>query len=141
MLKVANVDYLNIRWRTHTIIGTTTIIKIPPFFQITEPNLLTHTAHSITRKGIKKRDLNDIELRDILADLLPHVRTDHIIPPSNDVLNNAIKRGLISVPPSHMIVDESCHTKASAWVRSKNNGMFLKPRLFLPFYEEAKVWR
>ena len=53
-----------------------------------EPNLLTHTAHSVSKKGVKKRDLNDMELRrDILADLLANVRTDHIIPANNDVLN------------------------------------------------------
>ena len=106
---------------------------------VTEPNLLSHTAHSVSKKGIKKRDLNDIELREILVELLPHVRTDHIIPQKNEVLNSVVKRGLISVPPSHMIGDACAYTSASPWVRGKNNGMFIKPRLFLPYYEEAKV--
>lgn len=48
--------------------------------------MLSHTAHSVTKKGIKKRDLNDVELRELLAELLPYVRTDHVIPPSSDVL-------------------------------------------------------
>ena len=68
-----------------------------------EPNLLTHTAHSISRKGIRKRDLNDAELRDILSDLLPHVRTDHVLPRTHDTLCSAIRRGLISQPPTHML--------------------------------------
>jgi len=42
-----------------------------------EPNLLSHTAHSVARKGVKKRDLSDIELREILSELLPLVRMDH----------------------------------------------------------------
>ena len=51
---------------------------------------------------------------------------------------SAIKRGLVSVPPSHMIGDDS-HSTASAWVHGINNGMFFKPRLFTPYYEEVKV--
>lgn len=106
---------------------------------LAEPNLLSHTAHSVSKKGVKKRDLDDVELREIIADLLPHVRTDHVLPPNNDILSNAIKRGLLSTPPSHMMADEGANSRASAWVRGKNNGMYLKPRIFLPYYEEAKV--
>ena len=105
----------------------------------TEPNLLSHTAHSVSKKGIKKRDLNDIELREILAELLPHVRTDHVLQPNSDIMSGAIKRGLVSTPPSHMLADEGANSRVSAWIRGKNNGMFLKPRLFMPYYEEAKV--
>lgn len=108
-------------------------------FVSTEPNLLSHTAHSVSKKGVKKRDLNDVELRDILADLLPLVRMDHVIPHNSDVLGGAIKRGLVSTPPSHMINDEKNNQYASAWVRGKNNGVFIRPRLFTPYYEEAKV--
>ena len=68
-----------------------------------EPNLLSHTAHSISRKGVRRRDLNDVELREILAELLPHVRVDHILPRSHDLLLSAVRRGLVSQPPSHML--------------------------------------
>lgn len=105
-----------------------------------EPNLLNHTAHSVSRKGVKKRDLSDIELRDILSDLLPLVRMDHVLPPDNDILNQAIRRGLVSTPPSHMIGDERENLRVNAWIRgSKNNGLFVRPRLFMPYYEEVKV--
>jgi BTB/POZ domain-containing protein 7 len=50
----------------------------------------------VTRKGVKKRDLSDVELREILSELLPLVRMDHVLPPSSDVLNQAIRRGLVS---------------------------------------------
>lgn len=113
-----------------------------------EPNLLSHTAHSISRKGVKKRDMNDVELRDILADLLPCVRTDHVIPADSEILTNAIKRGLISVPPSHMIGSELAassvaggRSSASAWVRTRNTSLFVRPRLFTPYYDEVKVDR
>ena len=51
-----------------------------------EPNLLSHTVHSVARKGVKKRDLSDIELREILSELLPLVRMDHVLPPNNEIL-------------------------------------------------------
>lgn len=105
-----------------------------------EPNLLSHTAHSVTRKGIKKRDLSDIELREILSDLLPLVRMDHVLPPNSEVLNQAIRRGLVSTPPSHMIGDERENYRVNAWVRGgKNHGLFVRPRLFMPYYEEIKT--
>lgn len=104
-----------------------------------EPNLLSHTAHSVTRKGIKKRDLSDIELREILSELLPLVRMDHVLPPNSEILNQAIRRGLVSTPPSHMIGDERENLRINAWIRGgKNRGLFVRPRLFMPYYEEVK---
>lgn len=104
-----------------------------------EPNLLSHTAHSVTRKGIKKRDLSDIELREILSELLPHVRMDHVLPPNNETLHSAIRRGLVSTPPSHMIGDDRDNLRINAWIRGgKNHGLFVRPRLFMPYYEELK---
>lgn len=105
-----------------------------------EPNLLSHTAHSVTRKGIKKRDLSDVELREILSELLPHVRMDHVLPPNSEVLSQAIRRGLVSTPPSHMIGDDRENLRINAWVRGgKNQGLFVRPRLFMPYYEEVKA--
>lgn len=104
-----------------------------------EPNLLSHTAHSVTRKGIKKRDLSDVELREILSELLPLVRMDHVLPPNSEVLNQAIRRGLVSTPPSHMIGDDRENLRVNAWIRGgKNHGLFVRPRLFMPYYEEIK---
>lgn len=105
-----------------------------------EPNLLSHTAHSVTRKGVKKRDLSDIELREVLSDLLPLVRMDHVLPVNSDILNQAIRRGLVSTPPSHMIGGDRENLRVNAWIRGgKNNGLFVQPRLFMPYYEEVKV--
>ncbi|CRL06305.1 CLUMA_CG019051, isoform A [Clunio marinus] len=104
-----------------------------------EPNLLSHTAHSVTRKGIKKRDLSDIELREILSELLPHVRMDHVLPPNNETLHSAIRRGLVSTPPSHMIGDDRENLRINAWIRGgKNHGLFVRPRLFMSYYDEVK---
>ncbi|KAG8222764.1 hypothetical protein J437_LFUL007833 [Ladona fulva] len=136
-----------------------------------EPNLLSHTAHSVSRKGVKKRDLSDGELREIISDLIPLVRVDHVLPPGgggssglgavggggggaggagggggncgSDALSQAIRRGLLSTPPSHMIGGEggAGGNRADAWVRSRagTNGIFVRPRLFMPYYEEVKA--
>lgn len=102
--------------------------------------MLSHTAHSVSRKGVKKRDLSDVELREILSDLLPLVRMDHILPANSDILNQAIRRGLVSTPPSHMIGGDRENLRVNAWIRGgKNNGLFVQPRLFMPYYEEVKV--
>lgn len=105
-----------------------------------EPNLLSHTVHSVARKGVKKRDLSDIELREILSELLPLVRMDHVLPPNSEILAQAIRRGLVSTPPSHMIGDERENLRVNAWIRGgKKNGLFVRPRLFMPYYEEIKA--
>jgi BTB/POZ domain-containing protein 7 len=48
----------------------------------------------VSRKGIKRRDLNDSELREIIIDLLRLVRTDHILL-NHEALVSAVRRGLV----------------------------------------------
>ncbi|KAK7000055.1 BTB/POZ domain-containing protein 7 [Biomphalaria glabrata] len=103
-----------------------------------EPNLLCHTAHSVAKKGVKKRDLSDLELKELLSELLPLVRTDQILPPTNDVLTSAVKRGLIDPPLMCSNQDEVYLHRVGAWTGVTKRGLFLKPRLFLPYFEEAK---
>lgn len=55
-----------------------------------EPNLLSGTAHSVNKRGVKRRDLDVEELKEILSPLLPFVRTEHILPPNSDVLADAV---------------------------------------------------
>ncbi|KAI8515043.1 BTB/POZ domain-containing protein 7-like [Branchiostoma floridae x Branchiostoma belcheri] len=102
-----------------------------------EPNLVSTTAHSVSKKGVKRRDLDDVELREILSEVLPYVRVDHVLPASHDVLSAAIKRGLVSSPPSHMLGGDT--GKANAWIPGKSSGMYIKPRLFQPYMDEAKA--
>ncbi|XP_045110710.1 BTB/POZ domain-containing protein 7-like isoform X1 [Portunus trituberculatus] len=130
-LQAAELDVLQatLRWGEHQLLRR---------MEDREPNLVSQTAHSVTRKGLRKRDMNDVELREILSELLPHVRMDHVLPPNHDILTQAIKRGLVSTPPSHMIGDDTTNYRLNAWIRSKNNGLFVKPRLFTPYAEEIK---
>ncbi|GCC27457.1 hypothetical protein chiPu_0005881 [Chiloscyllium punctatum] len=103
-----------------------------------EPNVLSGTAHSVNKRGVKRRDLDPEELKEILSPLLSHIRIDHILPQNSEVLNDAIKRGLISTPPSDMLPTAESG-KSHAWIRQKNAGIYVKPRLFAPYVEEAKA--
>ncbi|XP_049684693.1 BTB/POZ domain-containing protein 7 isoform X3 [Accipiter gentilis] len=103
-----------------------------------EPNLLSGTAHSVNKRGVKRRDLDIEELREILSPLLPFVRIEHILPMNSEVLSDAMKRGLISTPPSDML-PTSEGGKSNAWLRQKNAGIYVRPRLFSPYVEEAKT--
>ncbi|KAM5129972.1 BTB/POZ domain-containing protein 7 [Mantella aurantiaca] len=102
-----------------------------------EPNLLSGTAHSVNKRGVKRRDLDVEELRDILSPLLPFVRIEHILPMNSDVLTDPMKRGLISTPPADML-PTSESGKSNSWLRQKNAGIYVRPRLFSPYVEEAK---
>uniref|UniRef100_A0A8I3X9U9 BTB domain containing 7 n=1 Tax=Callithrix jacchus TaxID=9483 RepID=A0A8I3X9U9_CALJA len=102
-----------------------------------EPNLLSGTAHSVNKRGVKRRDLDMEELREILSSLLPFVRIEHILPLNSEVLSDALKRGLISTPPSDMLPTTE-GGKSNAWLRQKNAGIYVRPRLFSPYVEEAK---
>lgn len=104
----------------------------------TEPNVLNQAPYSVNRKNARKRDVSDVDMREILSELLPFVRMDHVIPPSSELLNQAIRRGLVSTPPSHMIGTDLKYSKVHAWIRSQT-GLFVRPRLFMPYYEEIKV--
>ncbi|KAA0197169.1 hypothetical protein HAZT_HAZT010251 [Hyalella azteca] len=131
-LQAAELEVLQsvLRWGEHQLVKR---------MEEREPNLVSQTAHSVTRKGLRKRDLNDVELREILSELLPHVRMDHVLPPTHEVFIQAIKRGLVSTPPSHMIGADTTNYRINAWIRGKNNGLFVKPRLFTPYAEEVKT--
>lgn len=106
---------------------------------ISEPNLLSHTAHSVTKKGVKRRDLSDAELHDLLSEILPLVRTEHMLPPTNNILNSAVRRGLVEAHTSDSEIQDAVLHSIGAWTGVTRSGAFLKPRLFLPYYEEAKV--
>ena len=105
-----------------------------------EPNLLSHTAHSVAKKGVKKRDLDDRELKQLLSELLPLVRVDHVTPPNCDILTHSVKRGLVPPPASSLYHHEDALLhRIGFWTGLNTRGFFLKPRLFTPYYEEAKV--
>ncbi|XP_072181901.1 BTB/POZ domain-containing protein 7-like [Diadema setosum] len=129
-LQVAEADILKavVRWGEYQLIKR---------MEEREPNLVSHTQHSVSRKGIKRRDLDTGELREIISSLLPLVRLEHIIPRDHEALTGAVKRGLIPTPPSHMLSGDEL-ARVNPWVRGKGRRHYPRPRLFTPYVEEAK---
>lgn len=103
-----------------------------------EPNILAGTTHSISRKGVRRCDLSDEELREVLAPLTLFLRTKFILPVQHPIFLNAQFRELIceeekSVETiSNSPKNQNCHKKCQKMpYRSR-------PRLFLPYYETAR---
>ena len=87
----------------------------------------------------KRREVCDSELKDILSNMISQVRVPHVLPRdrSSEVLDMALQRNLFPVLPNFTSqVNES--TKYSPWDPKSNNGLFVRPRLFLPYFEECK---
>lgn len=120
-----------------------------------EPNVVSQTTHSV-RRGVQKREMNDSELREIISELMGHVRIGHILPLDAEGLTNAAKRGLIATLPPYMLGEdggnggsmgpgcssalEPCVRGITAWLRGKGSGPFLPPRYFTPYVDEAKAY-
>lgn len=64
---------------------------------------------------------------------------DHDISTDSHSVCSQLKRGLISTPPLDMLPTAE-GGKANSWLRQKNAGIYVRPRLFSPYVEEAKVW-
>lgn len=103
-----------------------------------EPNIVSQTAHSVARRGARSRRdlLSDSELRDLLSELLCHVRTAHVLPLGAEALLSAQRRGLFPRPPPCMLGGEEAPPSrgATSWLAGP------RPRLFTPYVEEAKAW-
>uniref|UniRef100_A0A8R1XYV0 BTB domain-containing protein n=1 Tax=Onchocerca volvulus TaxID=6282 RepID=A0A8R1XYV0_ONCVO len=126
-----------IRWGEHELVRR---------MEEREPNLIANTTHSISRKGIRRSELNDEELKSILTNLLPLVRIDYILPPFHQSLNAAYKRGLLDRSP-HMDLLGQCYPDSRSpdvnpdahWfdhsVPRRHAG---GPRLLLPYIIEVR---
>jgi len=119
-------------------------------FHIAEPNLVSHTAHSLARKGIKSKDLDDSQLREAASQVLPHVRQSHLLADAAEsVISGAIKRGLIGgnsglnkemASSEPLLTQNSQSYRRRAWVPPvKANSRYEIPRAYMPFYEVARV--
>ena len=99
------------------------------------------TTHTLSRRHVpRRREICDTELGNLISPFLPRVRVQHILPKDrhSDVLDNALHRNLIARPGS-LLAQTQEETRFSAWDPRNSDGLYIKPRLFLPYYEECKV--
>lgn len=105
-----------------------------------EPNLLS--SHSLTRKSLKKKDLDDDKLRELISELVALVRVGHILPIDSEYLKHIAKRGFIDTLPPYMVGDDNSlpiNRGLTAWFRNRSNRTFLRPRYFTPYFDECKM--
>src|SRR5699024_4395918 len=106
-----------------------------------EPNLLL--SHSLTRKSLRKKELDDGKLHELISELISLIRIGHILPIDSEYLVSIAKRGFIDTLPPYMIADDNSlpiNRGLTAWFRTRSPaGTFRRPRLFTPYYEECKL--
>uniref|UniRef100_A0A0K2U366 BTB/POZ domaincontaining protein 7like [Nasonia vitripennis] n=1 Tax=Lepeophtheirus salmonis TaxID=72036 RepID=A0A0K2U366_LEPSM len=100
----------------------------------------SNNSSSNSSSNSRRREVCDNELRTLIGPLLNCLRIQHILPRDDrhsDVLDNALHRNLIPRPPCFFAQTDDV-TKYSAWDPRNFDGLYVKPRLFLPYYEECK---
>lgn len=100
-----------------------------------EPNLLL--SHSLTRKSLRKKEIDDAKLFESISDLIGLVRIGHILPIDSEYLQTVAKRGFIEIP-SFMLKNNPANQTHMAWLRNNSNNHFMKPRFFTFYFEECK---
>ena len=74
----------------------------------------------------------------MLSGLIEHVRIGHVLPPHSELLEGVFRRGLADrgMP---LDIGEGSFYPNLPWMRRREEKDFIRPRLFLPYFEEAKV--
>lgn len=74
----------------------------------------------------------------MLSGLIEHVRIGHVLPPHSEILEGVFRRGLADrgMP---LDIGEGSFYPNLPWMRRREEKDFIRPRLFLPYFEEAKV--
>ena len=96
---------------------------------------------SLNRRSPKRKDINDEDLYEAIKDISPFIRIKQVIPKSSVVLQMAYHRRLLQ-RPLDVATGDSDALLSTHWVRSwkgRHHGNYVRPRLFIPYYEEAKV--
>ena len=91
-----------------------------------------------SKKSVKRREIDNKALKKVLMGVMDHVRIGHVLPSHCDLLESAFRRGLVERGMPLDIGEGSFYPNAP-WMRRRDGKDFVRPRLFLPYFEEAKV--
>lgn len=74
----------------------------------------------------------------MLSGVIEYVRIGHVLPPHSELLESVFRRGLVDrgMP---LDIGEGSFYPNLPWMRRREEKDFVRPRLFLPYFEEAKV--
>ena len=90
------------------------------------------------KKNAKRREVDNKQLKRVLSGVIEHVRIGHVLPPHSELLDSVFRRGLADrgMP---LDIGEGSFYPNLPWMRRREERDFVRPRLFLPYFEEAKV--
>lgn len=90
------------------------------------------------KKSTKRREVDTKQLKRVLSGVIEHVRMGHVIPTHSEVLEGVFRRGLADrgMP---LDIGEGSFYPNLPWMRRRQEKDFVRPRLFLPYCEEAKI--
>ncbi|KAJ7390594.1 BTB/POZ domain-containing protein 7 [Desmophyllum pertusum] len=91
-----------------------------------------------TRRTPSDVKLTNKQLKKVLSGVIEHVRIGHVLPPHSELLEGVFRRGLADrgMP---LDIGEGSFYPNLPWMRRREEKDFVRPRLFLPYFEEAKV--
>ncbi|GMT10725.1 hypothetical protein PFISCL1PPCAC_2022, partial [Pristionchus fissidentatus] len=128
-VQATEVDILEgvIRWGEHELLRR---------LEASEPNVVADTVHSVSRRGIKRSEMDCRQLRDIVCPLSSHIRVDYCLPPFHQSVEWAYQKGILErgslrdlvVCPSTAEIDPDLHWHS---IPDDADG----PRLYLPYYQ------
>lgn len=123
------VDILEgvLRWGEHELLKR---------LEASEPNVVADTVHSVSRRGIKRSEMDSRQLRHILCPLSAHIRVDYCLPPFHQSVEWAYQKGILErgslrdlvVCPSTAEIDPDLHWHS---IPDDAEG----PRFFQPYYQ------
>lgn len=90
------------------------------------------------KKNTKRREVDNKQLKRVLSGVIEHVRIGHVLPPHSELLDSVFRRGLADrgMP---LDIGEGSFYPNLPWMRRREERDFVRPRLFLPYFEEAKA--
>ncbi|VDM61081.1 unnamed protein product [Angiostrongylus costaricensis] len=121
-----------VRWGEHELLRRMEVTE-------REPNVVADTTHSISRRGVKRGDLCEAELRAILAPIASHLRIDYVLPPFHQSLNAAYCRGILERAPlrSDLLCPSTSEINPDIhWFRPEQDAP--GPRYYVPYYKITK---
>lgn len=91
-----------------------------------------------SKKTSKRREIDSKQLKKVLSGVIEYVRIGHVLPPHSELLESVFRRGLVDrgMP---LDIGEGSFYPNLPWMRRREEKDFVRPRIFLPYFEEAKV--
>lgn len=101
-------------------------------------NMADQDPFQESKKTSKRREIDSKQLKKVLSGVIEYVRIGHVLPPHSELLESVFRRGLVDrgMP---LDIGEGSFYPNLPWMRRREEKDFVRPRIFLPYFEEAKI--